>query len=387
MSLMNEKLVYFDNAATSFPKPPGVLEAMRHFTEEIGANPGRSGHRFSVAAGEILVDTRDYLAELLNVRDSLRIAFTKNASEALNTAIFGIVRPGDHVVTSSMEHNSVSRPLRYLADEKIIELTIVSCDKKTGLLDPSAIKKALKKNTKLIIMVHGSNASGTIQPIGEVGEIARQSDVILAVDAAQTAGSLPIDVEAMKIDLLCFTGHKALFGPQGTGGIYVRPGLQLKPLMRGGTGSRSEEDTHPDFMPDLLECGTPNTHGIAGLEAGIKFILNETVTKIREYEVRLTQRLLDGLKQIPGVTIHGPATAAERTPIISMTSASRDNGEVGQLLDEKYGILVRVGLHCAPWAHQTLGTYPEGTVRFSLGYFNTDSEVDYLLEALTEIIK
>lgn len=384
---MTDELVYFDNAATSFPKPPGVLEAMRHFTEEIGANPGRSGHRLSIRAGEVLVDTRDYLAELFNIRDSLRIAFTKNASEALNLAIAGVVEPGDHVITTSMEHNSVSRPLRYLANEKVIELTIVQCDKKSGTLDPIAVEKALKKNTKLVIMVHASNATGTLQPIGEIGAITRENDVILAIDAAQTAGSYPIDVEAMKIDLLCFTGHKALFGPQGTGGIYVRPGLQLKPLMRGGTGSRSEEDIQPDFMPDLLECGTPNTVGVAGLGAGVQFIMSETVEKIRDHEVKVTKQLLEGLGELNAVTIYGPENVEERMPIVSVNIDGLYCSKIAEKLDEDCGIMVRAGLHCAPWAHRTLGTHPEGTLRFSLGYFNTAEEVDYVLDALARIIK
>lgn len=384
---MTDKIVYFDNAATSFPKPPGVLEAMRQFTEEIGANPGRSGHRLSVQAGEILVDTRDYLAELFNIRDSLRIAFTKNASEALNVAIAGMIEPGDHVITTSMEHNSVARPLRHLANERIIDLTISPCDKKTGVLDPETVRKAIKKNTKLIIMVHGSNVTGTIQPVAEIGAITRENDIILAVDAAQTAGSYPINVEVMKIDLLCFTGHKALFGPQGTGGIYVRPGLQLKPLMRGGTGSRSEEDVQPDFMPDLLECGTPNTVGIAGLGAGVKFILNETVEKIREHEVELTEKLLDGLRQMKEVAVYGPERAEERTPIASVNVQGLYCSEIAESLDETYGVMVRAGLQCAPWAHQTLGTHPDGVLRFSLGYFNTSEEVDYVLNALEKIIK
>lgn len=376
--------IYLDNAATSYPKPPQVLTAMQQFQENIGANPGRSGHRASVEAGRVLYDGREALAELLGIEDPLNIAFTMNATMALNTALLGILERGDHVITSSMEHNSVARPLRWL-EEKGTEVTRLSCNAAGGELDPDAVRRAIKANTKLVAVTHASNVSGTIMPLSQIGAITRRFGVSLLVDAAQTAGAQPIDVEAMGIDVLAFTGHKSLFGPQGTGGLYVNPSLKVRPLLRGGTGSRSEEDVHPDFMPDRLESGTPNTVGVAGLGAGVRFILGTGVENIAAHKRRLTERFLAGLSRIDGVTIYGPGNGAEQAPIISLNIAGMECSEVGQSLDEEYGILVRCGLHCAPWAHETLATYPEGSVRISLGYFTCETDIDKTLDALREI--
>jgi cysteine desulfurase family protein len=303
---------------------------------------------------------------------------------ALNIALMGMLEPGDHVITSTMEHNSIARPLRYLESQGV-QLTRISCDSQTGELNPSDVKAAMKPNTKLVALVHGSNVTGTILPIEEVGKITQQRGILLLVDAAQTAGTYPIDVEEMGIDSLAFTGHKSLFGPMGTGGLYVRPGLQVKPLIRGGTGSRSEEDTQPDFMPDRLESGTPNTIGLAGLGAGVKFILNEGIDKVKEDKKILTKRLLEGFAEIDGLKICGLRNTDNRLAIVSFNLENVPCSEVGQILDERYGIMVRCGLHCAPWAHKTIGTHPGGTVRASIGYFNTEKEVDFLIKAVKEI--
>lgn len=378
-------LIYFDNAATSYPKPSQIDEAMKDFHERAGANPGRSGHRLSVEAGRILYETRELLSILFGIDDPLNVVFTLNATMALNTALMGLLVEGDHVITSSMEHNSVARPLRFLETQGV-ELTIVPCDSETGELNAKDVAQAIKPNTKLVALIHASNVCGTILPLAEVGKITRPKGISLLVDAAQTAGAYPIDVEELGIDFLAFTGHKSLFGPQGTGGLYVRPGLKLKPLLRGGTGSRSEEDVQPEFMPDRLESGTPNTVGVAGLRAGAKFILEEGLNKIVKHKKELTLRFLEGLKEIKGVTVYGKKNAEDRAAIVSLNIAGKMCSEVGQVLDEKYGILVRCGLHCAPWAHQTLGTHPQGTVRFSFGYFNTPADVDLALSALAEIV-
>lgn len=377
-------VVYFDNAATSYPKPAQVNEAMRNFHERAGANPGRSGHRLSVEAGRILYDTRELLSTLFGIDDPLNVVFTLNATMALNIALMGLLSPGDHVITSSMEHNSVARPLRFMEDQGV-ELTIVPCQGNGGELNPKDVAKAIKPHTKLVALIHASNVTGTIFPIAEVGKITQKKGIPLLVDAAQTAGAYLIDVERMGIDLLAFTGHKSLFGPQGTGGLYVHPDLKLRPLLRGGTGSRSEEDVQPEFMPDRLESGTPNTVGVAGLGAGVKFILSEGLEKIMKHKKRLTQQFLEGLKELKGVTVYGKKDVEDRAAIVSLNIEGRQCSEVGQLLDEKYGVLVRCGLHCAPWAHQTLGTHPQGTVRFSFGYFNTAEDVDLALSALAEI--
>ncbi len=377
-------VIYMDNAATSFPKPEGVLSAMNHFFHEIGGNPGRSGHRLSLESGEIVYDTRDALAQLFNIEDPLQIVFTLNATMAINTALSGLLKPGDHVITSVLEHNSVARPLRYL-EENGVELTRVSCPAPNYQLDLEQLEKSIRKNTRLIAILHGSNVVGTVFPLEEVGKIARKHGVYFLVDAAQTAGAYAIDVEKAGIHLLAFTGHKGLFGPQGTGGLYVDPKLKLESLYRGGTGSMSEADRQPEFMPDSLESGTPNAMGLAGLGAGVKFILKEGLNKIREKEFELTNSLIQGLSDIPGIKIIGEEKAQNRMPLVSFRMEEVPASTIGEILDENYNIMTRVGLHCSPWAHQTMGTYPEGTVRISLSYLNTLSQVDTLLEAVREI--
>jgi len=379
--------IYFDQAATSWPKPPEVMAAMEAFHRSVGASPGRSGHRRSLDAARTVMGAREAVAGLFGVADPLRIIFTKNATEALNLVAFGLLEPGDHCITSSLEHNSVMRPLRAL-EAQGLELSLIPSSAR-GEIDPHEIIPLIKNNTKALFLTHASNVTGTIMPIAEAAAIARDNGLVLCVDAAQTAGALPIDVNEMDVDFLVFTGHKSLFGPQGTGGLYIRPGFedQLRPLMLGGTGSRSEHETQPDFMPDKFESGTINTVGLAGLEAGVKFILEKGLGAIRALEERLTGQLLDGLAALDGVKVYGPDTAHERTAVVSFTLANVSPSEAALILDDEYGILCRPGLHCAPSAHKTIGTFPEGTIRFSLSVFNTLSQIDNALGALDRIIR
>ena len=385
-----DEVIYFDNAATSWPKPPGVMEAMARFLNEIGANPGRSGHRMAVEAGRVVYEAREVIAELFNAPDPLRVVFGLNGTEALNLVLRGYLRPGDHVVTSSMEHNAVMRPLRAL-ERQGVEVTVVPCAP-DGTLDPGDVLAAIRPNTALVVLNHASNVVGTILPIHEVGAAvgtAGQSP-LLVVDAAQTAGAVPIDVQADGIDLLAFTGHKSLYGPMGTGGLVIGERVdldRLEPLKRGGTGSRSEHEEQPDFLPDKYESGTANAAGLAGLAAGVRWVLERGVEAIRAHEEALTRRLVDGLRAIPGVTVYGTLDPARQTATVSFNIAGMEPSEVGLRLDEEFGVLCRVGLHCAPAAHKTIGTFPTGTVRFSLGVFNTAEEVDRALRAVEHLAR
>lgn len=385
---MDQRLIYLDNAATSWPKPPQVAEAMVTFLDQVGANPGRSGHRLSVAAGRVVYEAREALADLLHAPDPLRIAFGLNATDALNLTLHGLLRPGDHVVTSSMEHNSVMRPLRAL-ERQGVQVTVVSSSPQ-GFLDPGDVEQALRPHTRMVVVTHASNVVGTLLPIRELGEVARRHGVLFAVDAAQTAGAVSIDMEADRIDILCFTGHKALLGPMGTGGLVLGERVaaaDLKPVKQGGTGSRSEHEEHPDFLPDLCEAGTPNAVGLAGLLAGVRWVQGRGVEAIRAHEQALTARLLEGLAQVPRVVVYGPQDPARQTGIVSFNLEGMEPSEVGLLLDEEYGILCRVGLHCAPAAHRTLGTFPRGTVRFAVGCFTTLEQVDAAVEAVQGIAR
>jgi len=379
------KVVYFDNAATSYPKPESFFDAFNSFYRHKGGNPGRSGHSLSIAAGEVLEEARELLARLLNISDPFRIIFTFNASYALNLAFRGLLKEGDFVLTSSIEHNSVARPLRTLQKAGLIDFEIVPVNVSTGIIELEALEAALKKRKiKLVAIVHGSNVVGTVQPIKEIARLVHQYGALLLLDAAQTAGTYPIDVQADEIDILAFTGHKGLFGPQGIGGLYVRPGIDLNIFFAGGTGSKSEEDIQPEFMPDRLEIGTPNAGGAASLAAGVMFVLEKGVENIHAYEKKLINKLIEGLESIPRVRIIARDTA-ERVPVVSFVVDGMSVSEVGYLLDSQYGICTRVGLHCAPWAHRSFGTFPEGTVRASLSIFNNDDEIEYFLEALGKI--
>jgi len=355
---------------------------------EIGANAGRSGHRLAVEAGRIVYEAREAVADLFNAPDPLRIVFGLNVTEAMNLALRGYLRPGDHVVASSMEHNAVMRPLRQLEREGI-ELTILPCSP-AGFLDPAAIEPVIRPNTAMIVLNHASNVVGSLLPIAEAGRIARDHDVLLAVDTAQTAGAYPIDVATDGIDLLGFTGHKGLYGPMGSGGLIVGERVDVKrlaPLKRGGTGSNSEREEQPGFLPDKYESGTANVVGLAGLAAGVRFVLANGVETIRAHEVTLTRRLIAGLQSIPNVTVYGGLDAELQTATVSFNVAGRLPSDVGLRLDEEFEILCRVGLHCAPAAHKTIGTFPTGAVRFGLSYFNTAEEVDRALAAVATIAR
>jgi cysteine desulfurase family protein len=379
-------IVYLDNGATSFPKPPGVSEAMSRWMTEIGGSPGRSGHRLSTLAAKAVFETRESLARLLGVASSRRIVFTKNATEALNQAIHGCLLPGDRVVTTSMEHNSVMRPLHHLSNRGAIEIETIRCTPR-GELPLAEFRAAVARGARMAVITHASNVCGTIMPIPEIASICRAQGTILLVDAAQTAGAVPIDAEGWGIDLLAFTGHKSLFGPTGTGGLYVAEEIQLTPLTQGGTGSFSENEEQPAFLPDNLESGTLNAVGLAGLAAGVDFILEQGLDRIRQAEVETTAALLDGLSKIPGVTVQGPGDPAWMSAVVSITFDGLSPSEAGFLLDEGFGVLTRVGLHCAPSAHRTIGTFPAGTVRLAPGYFTTAAQIDRTLRAIDSLAR
>ncbi len=382
------QLIYFDNAATTWPKPKAVSRAMVRFLEEVGANPGRSGHRLSVAAARVVYRAREEVAALLGCDDPLRVVFCANGTTALNFALHGLVRPGDHVVCTSMEHNSVMRPLRSLERHRV-EVTVVRC-MPSGDLPLAEVEKALSARTRLIVATHASNVVGTLMPVDELVQLARRRNVLLLVDAAQSAGAVPIDLRRMPIDLLAFTGHKALFGPTGTGGLVIGPRVPLEqfaPLIQGGTGSRSEEEVQPEFLPDKFESGTANAVGLAGLVAGVRWLRSRTVEAIREREIALTARLLAGLLDSPRVTVHGPLDPAARLPVVLFNVDGQDPGVLARRLDREFGIMCRPGLHCAPRAHMTIGTFPRGGVRFSLSALCTQGQVDAALRAVRRIAR
>jgi len=376
-------VVYFDNAATSYPKPSSVYDAINFTLKHAGANPGRAENTFSHFASKIVFDARETIAKFFNIPDSKNIIFTSNGTEALNLALKGILKPGDHVITSSMEHNAIVRPLNSLKKNGIKE-TIIQCDK-LGKLNFNIVKKEIKKNTSLIVMTHASNVTGTIFPIDEVGELASKNGIPFLVDAAQTAGSVPIDVTKSKISLLASPGHKGLFGPQGTGFLYIDDDLDLKPLIEGGTGSNSELSEQPEFMPDRHQSGTLNTPGIAGLKAGIEFIFKESILGIKKKEDLLVEAFLNGLKEIRNVHIYGPLLTKDKTAVVSFNVEGKDPGQIANDLDHKFHIMVRVGLHCSPNAHKTIGTFPEGAIRVSFSIFNTLQEINYFIDSLKKI--
>ena len=376
-------MIYFDNAATSWPKPPAVRAALDEYFGEAGGNPGRSGHRMSVAAARIVENAREVLAALFNASDPSRILFTHNATHALNLALYGLLRPGDHVLTTSMEHNSVMRPLRHL-EGLGVEVTVIACTP-DGRVDLEAVRRAIRRETRLLVTTHASNVAGRLNPVGDLAALARETKIAHLVDAAQTAGSVPIDVRETGVDLLAFTGHKGLLGPTGTGGLYIRDGLTLAPLLRGGTGSDSAHETQPEFLPDAHESGTLNLAGIAGLGAAVRFLLEIGIEAVRAREQNLVAQFLAGASDISGITLYGPKDAALQCGLVSFNVGGAVPSEVGLILDESFGIMARTGLHCAPSAHRTLGTFPTGTVRFSFGWFNTPAEVEKALEALRQI--
>jgi cysteine desulfurase family protein len=375
--------IYFDNAATSWPKPPAAREALELYFGLAGGNPGRSAHRMSVEAARVVERARSGLAELLGIADAGRIALTKNATEALNLALYGLLRPGDHVVTTSVEHNSMMRPLRHL-ESLGVELTVVPCAA-DGTLDPEDVRHALRPDTRLLATIHGSNVTGALMPVEQLAALARELALPYLLDASQTAGAFPLDVDGLGIDMVAFPGHKGLLGPTGTGGLYVREGLELTPLLRGGTGSDSALERQPEFLPDAYESGTPNVLGLAGLAAGVEFLLGRGVAEVARHERALREQFCVGALAIAGVRVYGPPAGAACCGVVSFTVDGLTPSEVSTILDQSFGIMARPGLHCAPGAHRTLGTFPTGTVRFGFGWANTAAEVETALGALAEI--
>ncbi|MBI2885140.1 MAG: aminotransferase class V-fold PLP-dependent enzyme [Candidatus Omnitrophica bacterium] len=373
--------VYLDNAATSFPKPARVYEQLRVSLERYGGCPGRGSHRMAREADGLLEETRRLLNELFHAEAPERIAFTLNATDALNMAIKGSVRPGDHVVTTVAEHNSVARPLNRLEQDGVIRVTRVGVSPE-GVVDPDEIRRALAVRTRLVAVLHASNVTGALQPIADIGAIVRAREGLFLVDASQTAGAVPIDVQGSRIDLLAFPGHKALLGPPGTGGLYVGPRAALRPWREGGTGVLSELPLQPEVWPYAMEAGSPNTLGLAGLRAALQFIGQYGVEWIRRHELSLTARLLEGCRADPRLIVYGPAALADRVAVVSVTVEGCEPGAVAAWLDEAHQIAVRAGLHCAPGAHHAIGTLPKGTIRISPGYFTRPEEIDCCVAAL-----
>ena len=376
--------VYLDNAATSWPKPEAVYEAVDHFMRQVGATPGRGGHRREEEALRIADEARATVAELFHAPDPQGVAFTLNATQAINMALKGLLRPGDHVVTSSIEHNAVWRPLKAL-ERRGVELTAVPCAP-DGTLDPADVEAAWRPDTRLVAMLPASNVLGTILPLAEVGEIAHRRGALLLVDAAQSAGAYPLDVQAMGIDLLAFAGHKGLFGPHGTGGLVVRPGVHLETWIEGGSGLLSRPETMPEALPARLEAGTQNAAGIAGLLAGVRFVLEEGVDRIRAHEMAMTRLLIERLQTIPDLAILGPDDLDRRTAVVSITVEGYFPDQLAAVLDKVFDVATRAGLHCAPQAHRVAGTLEFGALRFSPGYFTTADDVEYAVDALRQAL-
>lgn len=375
-------MIYLDSSATSFLKPPQVAEAVFRSFNTIG-NAGRGAHAPTLNASRLIYDTREKLAALFGTPDPSRIAFTCNATEALNIAIHGAIHPGEHVITTACEHNSVLRPL-YLKEKEGTELTIIPADQK-GRIRYDLLESSVKSNTSAIVLTHASNLSGNVTDLAFVSNFAKKHGLLLIVDASQTAGSLPINVVKMGIDILCFTGHKGLFGPQGTGGLYVREGLTLSPLKSGGSGVHSFDRQHPTDMPTALEAGTLNGHGIAGLNAGLDYILSTGVKNIHAKEISLARRFVNGISDISDLKLYGDIDAPLRTPIISLNIGNMSSASVSDILWDDYEICVRAGAHCAPLMHKTFGTEKQGAVRFSFSCFNTEAEIDTAIRAMHEI--
>jgi cysteine desulfurase family protein len=377
-------MIYLDNAATSWPKPEAVYRAADEALRLYSGNPGRSGHKLSLSAGRCIEKTRMLLAKLFNIPNPASIVFTLNTTDALNLALKGILRPGDQVIISSLEHNSVARPVEALI-RRGVECARAPSSPLSGT-DPGDLRAAFRRNTRLVAMTHVSNVTGTINPVEEIGALCRERGILFLVDAAQSAGVLPIDVRRMNIDLLAFPGHKGLLGPQGTGGLYIREGLVLETLREGGTGSRSESLAQPAESPGRYESGTANTAGIAALGEGVNMILTEGPEAIGRREALLVSRLIEGLGSLPGITLYGPPPGADRSAVLSLTLEHTDPVQAAMILDNTFDIAVRGGLHCAPEAHRTLGTLEAGgTLRLSPGYFTTEADIDCCVRALREI--
>jgi cysteine desulfurase family protein len=374
---------YFDNAATTHPKPETVYRAVDRSLRETGASPGRGGYRPAMDAARLLFEAREAAAAFFGIADSSRLVFTASATEALNLALFGLIRPGDRIVTSTMEHNAVTRPLRALQDRGV-EVIRVPADRQ-GFVPPIDLRDACRSGTRLVVLSHCSNVTGTRQAIEDIGPWCRRNGILLLVDAAQSAGLFDIDVETMGIDLLAAPGHKGLLGPPGTGLLYLREGLLPQPLILGGTGGNSASDLPPEELPERLESGTVNLPGLAGLKAGIDFLLDRGLASVRAHEMELMRHLIDGLQKIPGILLYGPQEAARQGSALSINLKGRDPSTVAFTLDREHQVCVRAGLHCAPDAHRTIDTFPQGTLRLSPGIFHSGRDIDYLLDAVRDI--
>ena len=386
---LKDKVIYFDNAATSFPKPECVTQAVIQYMTQIGANPGRSGHKLSIEAGQIVFKARKSIATLFGLKNSMHVIFTSNATEALNIAIKGILQEGDHAITTSMEHNSTIRPLHELEKETFISLSIVQADK-TGILDPNKIRKAITVKTKAVILNHASNVIGCIQPIREIGKICKEKGVIFIVDCAQSAGVVPIDINRDNIDILAFAGHKGLYGPTGTGGMVIADGFdykKIKPLKYGGTGSLSNKIDQPDFLPDRFESGTLNVAGLSGLLAGSGYIQKKTggIEAILSHKSKLQNYFIQQAEMFVQDFICYSSSNLPSAGVVAFRLNKFSISDTAQILSDKYGIMCRQGLHCSPLAHQTIGTFPEGTLRFGFGIFNAEEEIDTAVQALKSI--
>lgn len=379
-------MIYFNNAATSWPKPDIVYQAADEFFRSSGINPGRSGTSGEQDAAQIIFETREKIADFFSISNSAQLVFNSGSTESLNTVIKVVLEKGDHVITSKLEHNSVLRPLERLKTEKEITVDYIEFNPKTAEIEYQSLKNAVKNNTKLIIISHASNVLGTVNNLQRIGEIAAAEDILFLVDAAQTAGVIPIDVDKMKIDFLAVPGHKSLFGPPGIGALYVRDHELIRPLKEGGTGTNSLSVQQPKIMPDYLEAGTLNTPGIIGLGAGIEFIQTEGLKLIHQQEMRLLKKLINGLKILPEIKIYGKKDIDNRTAVTAFNLAALSSNQLAFKLQHEYNIQLRGGLHCAPLLHKFLGTDNQGMLRLSPGYFNTEAEVDEFLNILETII-
>ena len=375
-------MIYLDSAATSYHKPNGVARAVAEAISHMG-NPGRGAHEASLDASRVVYGTREKMAELFGAEEASQIVFTANSTESLNIAIQGLVDPGDHVITTVMEHNSVLRPL-YLCQQRGVSLTILPFSA-AGTVTPEAIEAVIRSNTRMIVCTHGSNLTGDLNDLEAIGRVCKKHHLLFVVDASQTAGVFPIQIDSMNIDVLCFTGHKSLMGPQGIGGMCVRKGVRIRPLLVGGSGIDSYSKIHPQVMPTALEAGTLNAHGIAGLSAALDFIKKVTPDVIRQREEELTRRFVSQIKSIPGVKLYGNYEQFPRAPILSLNILDYDSGEIADVLAQDYGIMTRAGAHCAPLMHEALGTKSQGAVRFSFSYFNTEEEIDQAANAIREL--
>ncbi|MEI6434737.1 MAG: aminotransferase class V-fold PLP-dependent enzyme [Bacteroidota bacterium] len=379
------KMIYLDNSATTFPKPDVVYDFMCNFYREHGVNPGRSGFDAAIETEEVVHSTRKMLTELFNGDNPNRLTFSYNASDSLNMILMGLAEPGDHVVTTMLEHNSVLRPLHHLMIDKVIELTHVPFDGH-GYIDPEDIRKAIRKNTKMVVVNHSSNVIGTVQHIAEIGKICREAGVWFVVDSSQSAGAIPIDMKAMKVDVIVFTGHKCLMGPTGIGGSYVMDNVPVRYTRYGGTGVRSAQKTHLEEFPYRLECGTLNLVGVAGLHAGLKWVMEQGVENLHHKEIMLWDRLRKGVQQIGNVITYCAESIENQNPVLSLNIKGFESGDVGTMLDVDYNIACRTGLQCAPMVHERLGTDKiHGTVRISIGPFNTEEHIDAAIAAIGEI--